>query len=373
MTFEIEKWTIRELISNLKEDKINLKPPYQRNFIWTPSEQKELIESIKSNYPLPSLFLYKNQNNILDVVDGQQRTRTILRFTEGLITDKENNKFSDSVHTTFLDFKLSITIITKLEDSDSLEEFYSRVNKTGKRLNDAELNKAEFFDTNFLKLVTEISDSQEFIDLNLFRDITVIRMNDRDFIEEIITLIYLNQFTDKKLSRDKIFKNDITLDEAKELREKFFTVLHKISLLNEIEPINKSRFRQKNDFYTLFSLIYFHPEIDNKNLTQFYLLLLIIGKEISPSNETSEYLREYAINCVSQSNSKNAREIRFRILEDILLNPSEKPNKIQLDIINYYEFEFGIEKISLSKIGDFFTLNYEQLIQELNKYEANNN
>lgn len=372
MTFEIEIWTIRELISNLKEKKINLKPPYQRNFIWTPSEQKELIESIKSNYPLPSLFLYKNDNEVLDVVDGQQRTRTILRFLDGLITDKENNKFSDSKNNPFLDFKLSITVITKLSDGDSLEEFYSRVNKTGKRLNDAELNKAEFFDTNFLKLVTDISDSQEFIDLNLFRDITVMRMNDRDFVEEIITLIYLNQFTDKKLSRDKIFKTDITLDEAKELEEKFFTVLHKISFLNEIEPINKSRFRQKNDFYTLFSLIYFNPEIDNNQLKQFYLLLLIIGKEISPSNETSECLREYAINCVSQSNSKNAREIRYRILKEILLNPNEEPNKTQLDIINYYEYQFGIEKLTFIKIGDFFTLNFDQLMHDLKKYEANN-
>lgn len=366
MKFEIEIWTVRDLISHLKDGKLNLKPPYQRNFIWTPNEQKELIESINSNYPLPSLFLFKNSNGILDVVDGQQRTRTLLRFIDGLITDKKNNTFSSSLHNNFLDFNLSITIITALENDDSLEQFYSRVNKTGKRLNDAELNKAEFFNTNFLKLVIEIADSQEFIDLNLFRDNTVIRMNDRDFIEEIITLIYLNSFTDKKLSRDKIFKSDISSEEALELREKFYIVLHKISLLNEIKAINKSRFRQKNDFYTLFSLIYFHPEINNSELKEFYFLLLIIGKEITPSNETSEYLREYAINCVSQSNSKNAREIRYNILTEILLNKEEKPNKVQVDIINYFKIEYNLEEVSIIQIGNYFTLNLNQLMPDLN-------
>lgn len=366
MKFEIEIWTIRDLITRLKEGKINLKPPYQRNFIWTPSEQKELIESISSNYPLPSLFLFKNPDGNLDVVDGQQRTRTILRFIDGLITDKKSNVFSASIHNDFLDFKLSLTIITALENDDSLEEFYSRVNKTGKRLNDAELNKAEFFNTNFLKLVNEITDSQEFIDLNLFRDITVIRMNDRDFVEEIITLIHFNSFTDKKLSRDKIFKTDISTAEAIELKEKFYIVLHKITLLNEIEPINKSRFRQKNDFYTLFSLIYFHPEINTDELKEFYSLLLIIGKEISPSNETSEYMREYAINCVSQSNSKNAREIRYDILKNILLNKNQEPNKEQLDIINYFRIEYDFKEVKIIKIGNYFTLNLNQLIPDLN-------
>lgn len=366
MEFKIEIWTIRDLIDKFKDGIINLKPPYQRNFIWTPSEQKDLIDSINSNYPLPSLFLFENSNGILDVVDGQQRTRTIIRFSDGLIKDKLGKSFSTLLHKHFLDFKLSLTIITALENDDSLEEFYSRVNKTGKRLNDAELNKAEFFDTNFLKLVIEITDSQEFIDLNLFRDVTIIRMNDRDFVEEIVTLIYLNDFSDKKLSRDKIFKTDITFEEALTLKEKFFIVLKKISFLNQIKPINKSRFRQKNDFYTLFSLIYFHPEINNDELIEFYSLLIIIGKEISPSNETSEYLREYAIHCVSQSNSKNAREMRYEILKSVLLNENPQPNKVQLDIMNYFINEYNFDNLGIIKVGNFFTLNLNQLITDLN-------
>lgn len=361
MKFEIQTWKVNKLLDLLNDKRVELKPPYQRNFIWTPNEQKELIESIIKNYPLPSFFLYNRPDGVLDMVDGQQRTRTIFRFFNGLIKDKENNVFSNEGHPQFLNFDLSITLITALEEEDSLEIFYARVNKTGKRLNDAELNKAEFNDTNFLKLVEEITESQDFKDLNLFRDITIVRMNDRDFVEEIATLIYLNAFTDKKLSRDRIYKNDINQEESTQIKLKFFEVLAKISVLDNIEPINKSRFRQKNDFYTLFSLIYFHPEIDIESLKYFYNILLIIGKEISPSNETSEALREYAINCVSQSNSKSAREKRYQILNDILFNPKAEATITQLDLIGYFDMEFEVKGLALVKVSDYYTFDLAKL------------
>jgi hypothetical protein len=361
MKFEIQIWKIQNLLEFLESDKIILKPPYQRNFIWTPSEQKDLIESIKNNYPLPSLFLYQHRPGDFEMVDGQQRTRTILRFYNGIIKDKNNTNYSLATHANFLHFNLCITVITDLDQGDSLEVFYARVNKTGKRLNDAELNKAEYYNTNFLKLVDELTESQEFKNLSLFRDVTIARMNDRDFVEEIVTLMYLKVFSDKKLSRDRIYKNDISEEDANSLKIDFFEVLKKISELNSILPLNKTRFRQKNDFYTFFALIFFHPEIDHDSLIIIYKIMQIVGKEISPSNENSEVLREYAIHCVSQSNSKNAREIRYQILNDILLNSNPEPTNAQNDVINYYSIEYNLKELALIRIGPYYSLDIQQL------------
>ena len=355
MKFENQSWTINQLMEALEANQIELKPPYQRNFIWSPTEQQDLIESINKNYPLPTFFVYQRKDGIYDMVDGQQRTRTIYRFINKVIKDKNKTIYEDKVFPDFKNYIISVTIILELNKDDSLEIFYARVNKTGKRLNFAELHKAEYYETNFLKLVEELTESQVLKNLNLFRDITIVRMNDRDFVEEIVTLIYLKSFTDKKLSRDKLYEKDITKEETNEIKKIFFNILEKIKILDEIQPINKTRFRQKNDFFTLFSLIYFHPEVDLVTLKYLYQILQIIGREISPSNEKSEYLREYAINCVSQSNSKNARERRYQILESIILNPKEQASIPQLDIISYYENVYGIKEMPMLKIGDYFT------------------
>ena len=57
----------------MNENKINLRPPYQRNFIWPTKDQKFLIESIKKGYPLPNFFILDNGNGNYEMLDGQQR------------------------------------------------------------------------------------------------------------------------------------------------------------------------------------------------------------------------------------------------------------------------------------------------------------
>jgi hypothetical protein len=360
MKFIVETWDINKLIQLIESDFLNLKPPFQRNFIWSPKDQVELIESIKSNNPLPSFFLFKHESGNLDMVDGQQRTRTIFRYYKGVISDKYRKPYSIEDQPGFLTYKISVTIITELDQNDSLEVFYSRVNKTGKRLNDAELNKAEFYHTNFLSLVEELTEDQRLKDLDLFRDITIVRMNDRDFVEELITLIKFG-LTDKKIARDRLFRDDIKLEEKDSLKNSFNIVFDKIVHLDTIERINKTRFRQKNDFYTLFSLIFFHSDVSMSTLEYLYKIMILLGQHISPSNEISDVLREYAINCVSQSNSKNAREKRLQIWEEILLNKMEKPTISQLDVANFIRIVCGIENVNIIKIQDFYTFDLAQI------------
>ena len=53
MKYSNLEWTIGELINLIESQKINLRPPYQRNFIWSSKDQKLLIDSIirKSKFP----------------------------------------------------------------------------------------------------------------------------------------------------------------------------------------------------------------------------------------------------------------------------------------------------------------------------------
>tara|TARA_R110000765_G_scaffold61677_3_gene119349 strand:+ start:5314 stop:6411 length:1098 start_codon:yes stop_codon:yes gene_type:complete len=348
MKFKIEPFNIAELIRLINEDLIDLKPYYQRNDIWTRNDQEGLIDSIKKGYPLPSFFLYKNPEGIIEMVDGQQRARTIFRYYKKQITDSAKNIFN--FEDQFLNYQLSVTNLYEVLKKEEIEEFYVLVNKKGKQLNIPEINKAEFSGTNFLKLAETTLTYQNFMDLNLFTEATSRRMNDRNFIEELLAYL-IHGTQDKKKIISDIYENDISNEQFALVNEKFNNVIDRIAELNEVVNINKTRYRQKNDFYTLFSFIDKNINASLELHKRQYLILLAISKYISPSNEDCYSLREYAINCVSQSNSKKARKYRLNFFNSLLLNKSKDivDNEILADIAEYIEshqlFEVKFDEI----------------------------
>lgn len=52
--------TIKELISMVREDLINIAPEYQRQFRWDTDRQSALIESLFLGIPVPSIFMATN-------------------------------------------------------------------------------------------------------------------------------------------------------------------------------------------------------------------------------------------------------------------------------------------------------------------------
>jgi hypothetical protein len=87
--------SIGEIVSNYKEEEIDINPDFQRKFRWTDHQRSRLIESILIGVPLPSIFVYQNDKGIWEVVDGVQRLSTILEFM-GELKDKDGNKLPQS-------------------------------------------------------------------------------------------------------------------------------------------------------------------------------------------------------------------------------------------------------------------------------------
>jgi uncharacterized protein with ParB-like and HNH nuclease domain len=86
MDYTLKEFTIYQLFDLVDKDRIDLNPSYQRNFIWSPDDQRDLIDTILKGYPLPSFFLFIKSDGRYEMVDGQQRTKTIYRFIKGEIT-----------------------------------------------------------------------------------------------------------------------------------------------------------------------------------------------------------------------------------------------------------------------------------------------
>jgi len=341
MKFRIEVWTISKLLEFYESGNLNLNPSYQRNDIWPPISKKRLIESVELGYPLPSFFLHEKGGGKFDIIDGQQRTRTFIGYKKKYFADLKKKYFTSDDVPKFDSFQISVIIISKeANDAGSIEDFYFRVNKYGIKLNRPEIKRSEFPNSIAQNLVEKLADNDDFIRLGLFTEKSTDRLNDLDFVSELLSLIK-NEVTEKKTGADKLYKELIDQNEAEKLEERFCLILNRISELNESYLLSTSRYRQRNDFYTFFHFLLRHSDgISQEFLKYQYQLLILIGDDIFPTNEKCWPFQDYANNCVSQSNSKRAREERLQFFEKLLLNKSKvgeiQSNEFLNDIIDYY-------------------------------------
>jgi hypothetical protein len=58
------------------------RPKFQRQYVWNDSLASKLVESVLLNVPIPPCYLSENEENELDVIDGQQRIYSLYRFVE---------------------------------------------------------------------------------------------------------------------------------------------------------------------------------------------------------------------------------------------------------------------------------------------------
>jgi Protein of unknown function DUF262 len=376
MDFQFETWTVEKLLKLYKEGKINLKPSYQRNSVWSFDTQQGLIEALKSHSALPSFFLLKKEGDKFEVVDGQQRTSTLILYNDTKELD-EAGSAEEFKAKGFLKYPLNITVIKSLGPHEKIEEFYTTINSSGTALNRPEKFKARFFETKFLDLVQKFIESPSFVALDLVPPSSKKRMLDRDLVEEVVALsIYKSSSKqeqsdtrgknyDKKDFVETVYKRDLSDEEVTTVTTHFESAMKVFTWFNKIKVMKATRYRQRNDFYTLYGFIIDNIQFDKKMYERLYNILLAVEPGIKPDKTGCPPLYEYALNCVSQSNAKTARDSRSRILDE-LLNGASKTTDVQNKIIKYY----ATPKSAIEKVGNTMMLVPEVLAPLVSSKES---
>jgi Protein of unknown function DUF262 len=62
---------------------------FQREFVWTKSQADRFVESLLLGLPVPGIFLVQEPDNVLLVLDGQQRLGSLQAFYNGIFKGKE--------------------------------------------------------------------------------------------------------------------------------------------------------------------------------------------------------------------------------------------------------------------------------------------
>ena len=81
-------------VANLFDNITYIVPIYQRDYAWTDKQIEQLLEDISSaqgNYYLGTLIVNKNEQNIYEVIDGQQRLTTLYLLKLYLLNKFKNN------------------------------------------------------------------------------------------------------------------------------------------------------------------------------------------------------------------------------------------------------------------------------------------
>lgn len=124
---------------------LDIRPPYQREFIYNEKEQIAVITTVLKGYPLNVMYWVKRSEDAecpYEVMDGQQRTLSLCQYVAGKFAIDFKNFFNQpaDIRKKILDYKLTV-YVCEGEESEKLEWFQT-INIAGKPLNEQEIRNA---------------------------------------------------------------------------------------------------------------------------------------------------------------------------------------------------------------------------------------
>ena len=126
---------------------LDIRPPYQREFIYNETEQRAVINTVLNKYPLNVMYWVKRSDDAecpYEVMDGQQRTLSLCQYVAGKFAVDfkyfDNQPADDQKK--ILDYKLTV-YVCEGKESEKLE-WFKTINIAGKPLNEQEIRNAVY-------------------------------------------------------------------------------------------------------------------------------------------------------------------------------------------------------------------------------------
>lgn len=126
---------------------LDIRPPYQREFIYNDNEQIAVINTVLQNYPLNVMYWVKRSDDAecpYEVMDGQQRTLSLCEYVADVfaVNFKIFSNQPVDIQKKILDYKLTV-YVCEGEESEKLE-WFKTINIAGKPLNEQEIRNAVY-------------------------------------------------------------------------------------------------------------------------------------------------------------------------------------------------------------------------------------
>lgn len=273
------QYTVSDFLSWQREGALNLAPPFQRRSVWKPDARSYFLDTVVRGLPAPIIYLrqsieLKSQRALRDVVDGQQRLRTILAFVDpkcikdydaerdGLLIKKvHNSEIADTpfsqldkhYQSRILSYELSTHVLPTDVDDREVLEMFARLNATGVKLNDQELRNADYYGE-FKTTAYRIAFQQfnRWRTWKVFSDDQISRMKEVELTSDLL-INMMKGLTGKSQSLlDKTYEQyDAKLPYKSRLEKRFNHVMDEIERLIGKE-ITQTIYTSEVHFFSLF-------------------------------------------------------------------------------------------------------------------------
>lgn len=158
MQIELNEVTVADLSKDYKDDaengvtayggKLDIRPPYQREFIYKDKQREAVIDTVLKGFPLNVMYWATHTDGTYEVMDGQQRTISICQYVAGVYSVPINaqqmyfGNLQTDIQQRILGYKLMVYFCTG-EPSEKLD-WFKTINIAGERLTDQELRNAVY-------------------------------------------------------------------------------------------------------------------------------------------------------------------------------------------------------------------------------------
>ena len=152
MKIELHKISVRKVIAGYKDSaeegvvayggKLDIRPKYQREFVYNGKQRDAVIETIKNSFPLNVMYWVKTDEGNYEVMDGQQRTISVGQYVNGdfSLNDRFFHNLTDKEQEQILGYELMI-YFCEGTDKEKLD-WFKIINIAGEKLYDQELRNA---------------------------------------------------------------------------------------------------------------------------------------------------------------------------------------------------------------------------------------
>ncbi len=152
MEIRLEEKTVREVYNGYQDSaengvvafggKLNVRPAFQREFVYNGKQRDAVIDTIKKNFPLNVMYWVEDDKGNYELLDGQQRTISICQYVGGeySIDHRAFINLTEAEKEQILNYKLMI-YICKGTDKEKLD-WFKIINIAGEKLFEQELRNA---------------------------------------------------------------------------------------------------------------------------------------------------------------------------------------------------------------------------------------
>ena len=156
MKISERKLTVRELAEDYSDNgdgdgsvrgyggKLDIRPPYQREFVYEPPQRDAVIRTVRAGLPLNTMYWADLGDNRFEIIDGQQRTISVCQYVAGVfsIDGLAFHNLQNDQKEQILNYDLMVYTCAGT-DSERLD-WFRVINIAGEVLTDQELRNAVY-------------------------------------------------------------------------------------------------------------------------------------------------------------------------------------------------------------------------------------